>query len=595
MASVLLDIAWRLATWGIVALGVALALHALLTDQIIGLRRASLARRAQRAPRLRCPGGWTRLLAIIPLRAGCWYDMAGTPIESDGRYLCPECGRRSQLRQLNRCRRQPRLALLALAIILFGLAARYSREVYRNGWRAVPDRLLVLVPFDERDWLENDLSSGHWALQAAAIEIVRRDDAGELSPWASDYLGRRIRARYARDSDYGVDAASQAAFARLESTPFTEGIANRPFSEAIATIAATAGVPLDLDAVALGNTSIDPDRRITIPQFGMMSCEQALTWACDRARASRGWAYAEWTLSQGRVLVADDTSTSSQPRVLVLMAPASRRFSSTDLQWLVRFTTLIDAPRITATGAQPIQRRGGAIIVTTTSRRLLDAQRVQSLVEAAPGFKGEARDALLAFDQRLTRASITPVEADEDLDTALVRIRDEAGIPLSLDGWGVDPYETLVDAMVERGLIRVDRTAHNADPFNDNPTDELGNPIEPIAGIPELLSTFSADSTHDGERILVGLRASRLLAIACAYPLPVPDASRREVVDALIGRILDSPGSSGFWRQNGGDRGLLLLNGDRLVVVAPPAVQARVAKLIEDFLAQHATTPGSAP
>jgi hypothetical protein len=97
--------------------------------------------------RLRCPGGWGRVLWVVPWRRGCWYDLSGAAAPC----RCPECGREwvheGQLR-----RRRVRYRVFALVAVL--LAGAYVASVMWRvklyGWRgATPYWVLVaFAPLD---------------------------------------------------------------------------------------------------------------------------------------------------------------------------------------------------------------------------------------------------------------------------------------------------------------------------------------------------------------------------------------------------------------------------------------------------------------
>ena len=581
MAVFLLDLLFRMFTWGIVALGLLLALHALFTDHFKGLLNAHKSRRALATPRLRCPGGFHRALRFLPLRQGCWYDMSGaTPDPGDhaARLLCPECGRRSSPKRLRRSKRRYRLALLGLAIILLGLAARYSRDLYQNGWKSVPDAALVLVPFDERDWLENDLPNAHWIIKAATVEINDRSTEGSLSPWASAHLGHRIQRRYQRDPDYGIDDASRAAFAKLESTPFTTGIDNRPFSEAVATIAAAASVQLTLNRAALEAAHIQPDRRITIPAFNSMTCEMALDWACDRARAMSGWAVGEWTLDAGRLIVADDATTDATQRVLVVLAPSAQP------DWTTEFLGALvnSAPDrwLTRGSIRRVWGAGDAAGATTNPADLLRMDRLARTVKEPLPFDPARASAINALRERLESARITPIQAHGTLELLIHGLRAEARASVSMDPWGLEPYQTLTDALIARGVLRSDRTRHDADPFGndrDNPD------AEPIDLAWQGLWAFGTDAAHDDSSIVIGLRATQLLAVAAAYDLSTlapgedPRNPRAELQTRIFGER--STRNLGWGRES--------LVGDRILIIGPPSLQARASEVIQRFLAEQ--------
>lgn len=565
MAAFLLDLLLRFVAWGAVAAGVAIVLHAVLSDQVIGLVRRAKVRRGLGAPRLRCPGGYRRLV-FVPVRQGCWYDMTGIEAGQDGRVICPECGRRSRLRRLGRSKRRWRLALVGVCVILFGLVSLLARAIYRHGWKSVPDAVLVLVPFDERDWIENDLPNAHPLIKGMADEIAERDNRTALSPWASAHLGRRIQSCYERDADYGIDDASRAAFARLESTPFVTGIDRRPFSEAVATIAAAAGVPLTLDRAALEAAHIQPDRPIIVPAFTSMTCEMALDWACDRARAMQGWAVGEWTLNAGTVVVADDTSTDRAQHALVITAPPGQP----GWAFFITHPLVATAPdRWRASGrTRELRHRADAAIATAPLADLLRFERLARIV-ASPVPFDEARAArIVAMRRKLESARITPLDADGTLHHLSHAIKSDAGVAVTIDPWGLNADQSLIELLVEQRPYSSTPSSHG-DAFGDEPE------VEPIELAWQALSTFQADAVHDETSIVVGLRASPLLSVASAYDI---SALKFPAGGQLLQRIF-------IYRDNNGyGHGTAFIVGNRVVIIGPPNFQAHIADDIPGFI-----------
>lgn len=586
MGEFLLDMLWRLGTWGVVAVGLGVAAHGLLTDLVVGWWQHRRRRGGGEgvASRVRCPGGWRRAAGIIPVRVGCWYDMRGATPNEDGLFRCPECGKRSSLRQLGKSRRRWRMAAVGIGVVAAGLSGRYSREVYRKGLSAVPDVVLVLVPFDERAWIETGATGGHRLIGAVAAEIGARDLGDALSPWAAAHLGRRVRDRFARDPDYGVEEASRAAFERLESTPFTTGIDSMPFRDAVAAIAEAAGVGLDLDEEALGAVFIDAARRITVPAFGMMTCEQALDWACDRARASRGWAVANWDLADGRLLVADRGVIDARNRVAVFPLRGElgreRRYLLSGVQ---EFFAAWQVGDRVATG-QMIRSPGRSLLCVAPRRDLMRTERLLRMIERADGWPAERVGAILAFAERLERATITPIGGEDTLDVLLYRMGAEAGLPTGVDSWGLELYRSLAEATARPG----DRTAPSADPFG---RDLDGAGVEPIGLSGAALRAFDVEWIHGDAGIAVGLRSRQLTGMVAAYRLPKADeadgARSRLGLERDLWPIVNEIDSSGARRA----LGRLFVLAGRVVVLAPPGVQARVARAIDEFVAERSPSP----
>lgn len=589
-----LDILWRIGTWGVVALGAVVVLLALFADAYRGWR----TRRRTGTPRLRCPGGWARILWLIPVRAGCWYDMGGLMSEfqpgkePDTRVRCPECGRRHKPRRLRAARRRWGIAALGLVVALLGLGGRYSREVYQRGWSAVPGEVLVLVPFDERTWLETGSTGAHWLIEDAAQEIAARDAEGRLSDWAAAHLGQRVQRRYMRDPDYGVDDASRAVFARLESTPFTQGIDARPFAEAVRTIAAVAGVQIEVDEAALAAAHIESERPVTVPPFGLMTCEQALDWACDRARARQGWAKGEWDVRDGRVVVTDDGSVYARRRVVVLTElPAVN-----DMRWVVRMIPLYVAhDRWSGNGGTEGHLSGvqRGLIVSIASKDALRVERFISVFrgEGSPASRDDA--GIVRLESTLEAAPISPVGPDDPLDVLLHRLRSEAGLSVRVDAWGLNLFDPLPIATAA-----------------------------PSRNAIELLAKYRASAVQDGNAVVVALRAQRLLSVIAAYPIPVeppfhdPDESAEQVNQmggqppsrdwrvwreqnyALLDRV-SSEVRGLSWRVQGGDGASIALGAGVVVVQAAPDIHALTARVIEQYMAENPdwTVPpaGAAP
>lgn len=141
------DWVWWGSGWGLVALGVAMAVWALLWDRARG--------------RVRCPR--------------CWYDMRG------GGLVCPECGRvvKSE-RALRRTRRRWGWAVAGVVIVLVGAQMWDQPGRRREGWtRAVPTSVLVFLarPADPRQM------GRLWGVNAAIVNRDVRGWRGAVAEW----------------------------------------------------------------------------------------------------------------------------------------------------------------------------------------------------------------------------------------------------------------------------------------------------------------------------------------------------------------------------------------------------------------------------
>lgn len=585
-----LDILWRLGTWGVVALGAIVVLLALFADALRGWR----IRRRTGTPRLRCPGGWSRILWLIPVRAGCWYDMGGsTPdpkadananpaakAEPDPRVRCPECGRRHKPRRLRAARRRWGIAALGLGVVLLGLGGRYSREVYRRGWSAVPGEALVLVSFDERTWLETGSTGAHWLIEEAAQEIAARDAEGRLSDWAAAHLGQRVQRRYMRDPDYGVDDASRAVFARLESTPFTQGIDARPFAEAVRTIAAVAGVEIEVDEAALTAAHIEFQRPVTVPPFSLMTCEQALDWACDRARARQGWAKGEWDVREGRVVVTDDGGVYARRRVVVLTELPEEMHRQYVID-LITQRVAFDRWRENGGTDGAVYEVHQGLIVSIAAKEILAMERLFAIFGGSPRAVLPVAESVQRMETRLQHPPITSIGPDDSLDVLIHRLRTEAGLLIRADTWGLDLYSPMGISNQSSGLDAI-----------------------------ALLTDRRAGFVHDGETVVVGLRAPHLLSVLVVHQVPnappwfdpgqeldnqdgwssgrPSDAWRSwsnhgyEIMDRVCAEVRFSA-----WLNNGGDEAHIGQFGGLIWIDAAPDVQALAACVIQQYIAEH--------
>lgn len=156
--------------------------------------------------RLRCPGGWRRVLALFPWRSGCWYDMSGvaddtgsaTPLPA---LQCPECGRRWLSRAaLQRARVRWRLLALALLISLLAYAASLMPRVQKHGpWAAAPTwSLVLLAPVD--DYCRGALGCPFsWqAMPDSTRELMTPTWDRPFARWETAILKRRLDAGVAR-------------------------------------------------------------------------------------------------------------------------------------------------------------------------------------------------------------------------------------------------------------------------------------------------------------------------------------------------------------------------------------------------------------
>ncbi len=109
--------AWTIAGWTVLVIGIGVGAWALLWDRSRGRRR--------------CPK--------------CWYDLSGTEPGGRGGWVCPECGRRgTQERSLRRTRRRWRWVGVVVLLLCVSHGLRVTPDVRRNGWiEAAPDVLVV--------------------------------------------------------------------------------------------------------------------------------------------------------------------------------------------------------------------------------------------------------------------------------------------------------------------------------------------------------------------------------------------------------------------------------------------------------------------
>lgn len=581
LIQVLIDLAWIIAACTVGLVGAAVILHALLADAVAG---AAIARRGPR--RLRCPGGWRWLGRVVPVRAGCWYDLSGAPQDGDGRRLCPECGRASGPRRMRTARRRWGRAATGALILLLGFSAAYGQQVYRRGWRVVPEAVLVRVPFDERVWVESRIMQAGGLARSAAEEIDRRLAADAVSTRGLSHLGRRMVARYARDPDHGVDDPSREAFERMESIPFTEGLERVPLRHAVARIAAAAGVPLELDESGLLAASIDPGRVISIPAY-TLTCEQALDMVCGRSFATSGWAQVGWDVREGALVIGARASLEMHVRSLAIefpwndtAAPPSRypRFVSVSATW----------PESMLDFRPQLHRWGGGMAIIATNKDLLRVQRLVRTIAAAEGMPTDHRDAVSALAERVERARITGIAGDETLDVMIHRLRTEAGLPVVVDSWGLDLHIAYRDTL-SRSPLRRSMTA--ADPFSRGSEAEH-DPRFADTIIPEVpLWLHSIPLIHDEQALLVGgIRVWMHASSVRAYPIPHPNVEFY-AANAAINRRPSIPAEGDALAPAAS---VLMVfdprtgaGGPRLVVRGTPDVQERAAEYVDQLWARH--------
>ena len=173
--------------WTLAGLGLLLGLRALFWDRSRG--------------RKRCPK--------------CWYSMEGAVKDDGGKYTCPECGQSIvKDRKLHNTRRRWRWSVVAGLLITMGLTGIVGATLQRDGWDALPTRVLIealafrgdkslrdtldsrLVDPNARrfymgspqdldpHWKESALSERQWSRLAVQLSRMFGDSNSQASHWA---------------------------------------------------------------------------------------------------------------------------------------------------------------------------------------------------------------------------------------------------------------------------------------------------------------------------------------------------------------------------------------------------------------------------